>query len=175
MRRTVTKLAMNKATFLSLSNQMTEQLGAWGLRGRGAAYMGGQRRKCGRVAAAQAQTPPGPQAQPLRAVHCPSLRPAQPPPPAPPLPCAAAMTRVAGSLAKSGEVLKLVNSLMKVPQLHRTMVEMSRGARGRRASLAAAAGGPGAAASLRPRPSSGALTAPRPACCPRDGQGGYHR
>lgn len=27
MRRTVTKLAMNKATFLSLSNQMTEQLG----------------------------------------------------------------------------------------------------------------------------------------------------
>lgn len=75
MRRTVTKLAMNKATFLSLSNQMTEQLGAWGLRGRGAAYMGGQRRKCGRVAAAQAQTPPGPQAQPLRAVHCPSLRP----------------------------------------------------------------------------------------------------
>jgi charged multivesicular body protein 3 len=28
MRRTVTKLAMQKATFLSLSNQMTEQLGA---------------------------------------------------------------------------------------------------------------------------------------------------
>lgn len=28
MRRTVGKLAMNKATFLSLSNQMTEQLGA---------------------------------------------------------------------------------------------------------------------------------------------------
>ncbi len=28
MRRTVTKLAMNKATFLALSNQMTEQLGA---------------------------------------------------------------------------------------------------------------------------------------------------
>jgi hypothetical protein len=28
MRRTVTKLAVNKATLLSLSNQMTEQLGA---------------------------------------------------------------------------------------------------------------------------------------------------
>lgn len=27
MRRTVTKLAMNKATFMALSNQMTEQLG----------------------------------------------------------------------------------------------------------------------------------------------------
>ncbi|PRW57435.1 vacuolar sorting-associated 24-like protein 1-like [Chlorella sorokiniana] len=63
MRRTVTKLAVNKATFLALSNQMTEQL---------------------------------------------------------------AMTRVAGSLAKSGEVMKLVNNLMKVPQLHKTMVEMSR-------------------------------------------------
>lgn len=63
MRRTVTKLAVNKATFLSLSNQMTEQL---------------------------------------------------------------AMTRVAGALTNSGEVLKLVNNLMKVPQLQRTMVEMSR-------------------------------------------------
>lgn len=39
------------------------------------------------------------------------------------------MTRVAGSLAKSGEVMKLVNNLMKVPQLHKTMVEMSRGGR----------------------------------------------
>ena len=29
MRRTITKLAVNKATFLSLSNQMTEQLGGW--------------------------------------------------------------------------------------------------------------------------------------------------
>jgi hypothetical protein len=37
------------------------------------------------------------------------------------------MTRVAGSLAKSGEVLKLVNNLMKVPQLQRTMMEMSKG------------------------------------------------
>ncbi|KAL4452152.1 hypothetical protein ABPG75_007814 [Micractinium tetrahymenae] len=63
MRRTVGKLAMNKATFLSLSNQMTEQL---------------------------------------------------------------AMTRVAGALTKSGEVMKLVNSLMRVPQLSRTMAEMSR-------------------------------------------------
>ena len=38
------------------------------------------------------------------------------------------MTRVAGALSKSGEVLKLVNSLVKVPQLQRTMVEMARGA-----------------------------------------------
>lgn len=46
----------------------------------------------------------------------------------PALPCCPpAMTRVAGSLAKSGEVLKLVNNLMKVPQLQRTMMEMSRG------------------------------------------------
>ena len=43
------------------------------------------------------------------------------------------MTRVAGSLAKSGEVLKLVNNLMKVPQLQRTMMEMSRGELGGRA------------------------------------------
>ncbi|PSC71154.1 vacuolar sorting-associated 24-like protein 1-like [Micractinium conductrix] len=63
MRRTITKLAVNKATFLSLSNQMTEQL---------------------------------------------------------------AMTRVAGALGKSGEVMKLVNNLMRVPALQKTMVEMSR-------------------------------------------------
>lgn len=37
------------------------------------------------------------------------------------------MTRVAGALTKSGEVMKLVNSLMRVPQLSRTMAEMSRG------------------------------------------------
>ncbi|KAI3438053.1 hypothetical protein D9Q98_000496 [Chlorella vulgaris] len=63
MRRTVTKLAMNKATFMALSNQMTEQL---------------------------------------------------------------AMTRVAGALSKSGEVMKLVNNLVKVPELQRMMVGMSR-------------------------------------------------
>lgn len=39
MRRTVTKLAVNKATFLSLSNQMTEQLGER----RGAAPAGARR------------------------------------------------------------------------------------------------------------------------------------
>ena len=39
------------------------------------------------------------------------------------------MTRVAGSLQKSGEVMKLVNGLMKVPALQRTMMDMSRGER----------------------------------------------
>jgi hypothetical protein len=51
----------------------------------------------------------------------------------------AAMTRVAGALTKSGEVMKLVNNLMKVPQLQRTMVEMARG--GERASNQLAAQG----------------------------------
>ena len=37
------------------------------------------------------------------------------------------MTRVAGTLQKSGEVMKLVNGLMKVPALQRTMMDMSRG------------------------------------------------
>jgi hypothetical protein len=39
------------------------------------------------------------------------------------------MTRVAGALTKSGEVMKLVNNLMKVPQLQRTMVDMAKGER----------------------------------------------
>lgn len=63
MRRTVTKLAVNKASMLALSNQMTEQL---------------------------------------------------------------AMARVAGSLQKSSEVMSLVNGLIKVPELQRTMAAMSR-------------------------------------------------
>jgi hypothetical protein len=37
------------------------------------------------------------------------------------------MTRVAGALSKSGEVMKLVNNLVKVPELQRMMVGMSRG------------------------------------------------
>ena len=52
------------------------------------------------------------------------------PPPPPPSP--SAMTRVAGALGKSGEVMKLVNNLMRVPALQKTMVEMSRGGRRRR-------------------------------------------
>jgi Snf7 len=37
-----------------------------------------------------------------------------------------AMVRVAGSLSKSAEVMKLVNGLMKAPQLNATMMQMSR-------------------------------------------------
>lgn len=61
------------------------------------------------------------------------------------------MTRVAGALTNSGEVLKLVNNLMKVPQLQRTMVEMSRGGptarglEGRAGGQGAAQGGPASA------------------------------
>lgn len=39
----------------------------------------------------------------------------------------AAMARVAGSLQKSGEVMSLVNGLIKVPELQKTMAAMSRG------------------------------------------------
>lgn len=58
------------------------------------------------------------------------------PPARAPLARCAAMTRVAGALTKSGEVMKLVNSLMRVPQLSRTMAEMSRG-KGRQGGSAA--------------------------------------
>ncbi len=39
------------------------------------------------------------------------------------------MAKVAGSLSKSTEVMKIVNNLMKVPELARVMQEMSKGAR----------------------------------------------
>lgn len=37
------------------------------------------------------------------------------------------MAKVAGSLSKSTEVMKIVNSLMKVPELARVMQDMSKG------------------------------------------------
>lgn len=121
MRRTVAKLAMNKATFLALSNQMTEQLGAAGLGGSSVSLPA--RWPC--LPGVHAPLlllplPPG-----SHRIDCPGRAPSLSSvlPPRHP----AAMTRVAGSLAKSGEVMKLVNNLMKVPQLHKTMVEMSRG------------------------------------------------
>lgn len=40
----------------------------------------------------------------------------------------AAMVRVAGTLAKSGEVMKVVNGLIRVPELAATMQQMSMGA-----------------------------------------------
>lgn len=134
MRRTVTKLAMNKATFLSLSNQMTEQLGGWELGGEWAGSWG--LHEGGRPSAGGGGGHQGPSVvcgswlqrrrrSPRLAYRLPH------PPPAPvPAPTCAAMTRVAGSLQKSGEVMKLVNNLMKVPQLQRTMMEMSKGERG---------------------------------------------
>ena len=39
----------------------------------------------------------------------------------------AAMVKVAGNLGKSADVMKAVNGLIKVPELNRTMAEMSRG------------------------------------------------
>lgn len=40
---------------------------------------------------------------------------------------AAAMLRVSGSLQKSGEVMKLVNDSLKLPEMQKTMFEMSKG------------------------------------------------
>jgi len=37
------------------------------------------------------------------------------------------MLRVSGSLQKSGEVMKLVNDTIKLPEMQRTMFEMSKG------------------------------------------------
>jgi hypothetical protein len=37
------------------------------------------------------------------------------------------MLRVSGSLQKSGEVMKLVNESIKLPEMQRTMFEMSKG------------------------------------------------
>lgn len=39
----------------------------------------------------------------------------------------AAMVRVSGSLQKSVDVMKLVNDTLKLPELQRTMMEMSKG------------------------------------------------
>jgi charged multivesicular body protein 3 len=38
------------------------------------------------------------------------------------------MLRVSGTLQKSGEVMKLVNDTLKLPEMQRTMFEMSKGA-----------------------------------------------
>lgn len=50
----------------------------------------------------------------------------------PALPCcvprrAAAMLRVSGTLQKSTDVMKLVNDTIKLPEMQRTMFEMSKG------------------------------------------------
>jgi hypothetical protein len=37
------------------------------------------------------------------------------------------MVRVCGSLQKSGEVMRLVNDSLKLPEMQRTMFEMSKG------------------------------------------------
>ena len=37
------------------------------------------------------------------------------------------MIRVAGTLGKSSEVMKLVNDMVKLPELRSTMMEMSKG------------------------------------------------
>jgi hypothetical protein len=37
------------------------------------------------------------------------------------------MLRVSGSLQKSGEVMKLVNETIKLPEMQKTMFEMSKG------------------------------------------------
>jgi hypothetical protein len=39
------------------------------------------------------------------------------------------MLRVSGTLQKSGEVMKLVNDSIKLPEMQRTMFEMSKGKR----------------------------------------------
>ncbi len=42
---------------------------------------------------------------------------------------ASAMAKVSGTLAKSGEVMKTVNDLIKVPEMMRSMQELSKGGR----------------------------------------------
>lgn len=41
--------------------------------------------------------------------------------------CFAAMARVSGTLQKSTDVMKLVNDTLKLPEMQRTMMEMSKG------------------------------------------------
>lgn len=41
------------------------------------------------------------------------------------------MLRVAGTLSKSTEVMKQVNTIIKAPELQKTMMEMSKGKSGR--------------------------------------------
>jgi L-asparagine transporter-like permease len=45
------------------------------------------------------------------------------------------MLRVSGTLQKSGEVMKLVNESIKLPEMQRTMFEMSKGAWGGRCAV----------------------------------------
>lgn len=45
------------------------------------------------------------------------------------------MLRVSGTLQKSGEVMKLVNESIKLPEMQKTMFEMSKGAWGVRCGL----------------------------------------
>ena len=41
------------------------------------------------------------------------------------------MVKVAGSLQRSGEVMKLVNESMKLPEMSRAVMEMAKGEEGR--------------------------------------------
>lgn len=59
----------------------------------------------------------------------------------PPRAPAAAMAKVAGSLSKSTEVMKIVNNLMRVPELAKVMQDMSKGEEAGRAGLGGACGG----------------------------------
>ena len=104
---------MNKAQMISIGNALSEQLGEGMIRRRHAAR---QAHAC----------PPGfspmLRSLPTRRAYAAAQHAA---PPCPTIP--AAMVRVAGTLQRSTEVMKLVNESLKLPQMQRTMMEMSRG------------------------------------------------
>lgn len=124
IRRTVGKLAVNKATMISLSTQLSEQLGeAWVHAPVHVLHMESTQFTQGCVQHAGLNVVPlllgsaGPRPAPTR--HAPHTL-ARPSP-------LEAMASVAGTLSKSSEVMKLVNSLTKIPQMQATMREMSKG------------------------------------------------
>ncbi len=96
-RRAVVRLHTNKAQLMSVGNALTEQLGT---------------------------------ALPFPVMSLPDVLPLSVPPSETCCPCPlphAAMIKVAGAMAKSTDVMKEVSKMMKIPQLQKDMVEMSKG------------------------------------------------
>ncbi len=135
-RKAISRIATNMAQLMSVNNALVEQLGAgaaaprWrqdmclGQRTRQLLH---DRRDCSRSAAAAAAAAAARVVQPHAHVACaatlPNTGPSRCCTPVP-----AAMLKVAQTLGKSTEVMKLVNQLMKMPEMQKTMVEMSKGA-----------------------------------------------
>ncbi len=122
-RKAISRLYVNKAHMLSLNTALTEQLGK---RGGGCGGRAGQDEGlAAKLNGSCVLCPSGCHCGPTAVLFTDDLT----------RRCnrfvlcdlAAAMLRVAGTLSKSTEVMKQVNTIIKAPELQKTMMEMSKG------------------------------------------------